>query len=333
MLNRTLPIIALCGCLVLAQPAPVFAQAPTEIPALDDLDEEQQRELASLIDLAEVTSKRGEFDKAITYFEEAYALFPHPQLLYRMAELHERKENYAEAADLYQRFADAMPDASEAPSARRKALEMREKSSALQARESADATSMRILTTPPGAQVFFAEQGLERLMGSSPTVDLPVRPGKYTVVLKLPGYRDKTVEIEVTAGQQLSREFDLEPLPDTSTDDAGGSGAAPWIMLGVGVAGTASAITFGLLFNDINRGPDKNLYTQDEFRKRQSYETATYVSGGVAIIGFAGALIFWLARDSSEASLELPGASRATVRGISPWWTRGGGGLGVELSF
>ena len=117
MQNRTLSIVALCGCLAFAHPAHVSAQAPAEIPELDDLDEQQQRELASLIDLAEANSERGELDKAITYFEEAYALFPHPQLLYRLAELHERKESYAEAADLYQRFATAMPDASEAPSA------------------------------------------------------------------------------------------------------------------------------------------------------------------------------------------------------------------------
>ena len=151
---KTLLHLALCASLIVGV-APAALAAP---PDYASLPEEKQRELASLIDLAEANAERGEHEKALGFFEDAYELFPHPQLLYRQALLHEELDQLELAATKYEQFSQELPEAPEAPSARRKALELREQLRQQRTQEELSQTSLRILTTPPGAQVYFSNE-------------------------------------------------------------------------------------------------------------------------------------------------------------------------------
>ncbi len=305
------------------------------IPSLDALDSEAQRELASLIDLAEANAKRNENEKAIDFFQQAFELFPHPQLLYRMAVVQERAGKLAAAADNYETFSRSMPDAAEAPSARRKALELREE---LRQREQQDRvadTSLRILSNPPGAQVYF-NGPTDRLMGSTPTVDLPVRPGKYTVIVKMEGYQTKEKRVEVKEGEHITERFALEVDPamvkEDPRKDKAGSGIAPWVMLGVGAAGLGGGIVTGVLWSNSYQGEDRQSYTEEEWRTTRTYEGLTYGFGGLAILGVTGALILWLTAERGyTADLDAP--TTTGVQAISPWMWRQGGGIHVEWRF
>lgn len=311
--------------LLLSTPA-----AHAEPPSVEELSEAQQRELASLIDLAEANVKRDENEKALVYFEEAYALFPHPQLLYRTAELHALLEQNEAAIADYKTFLKEMPDAPEAPAARRRSLELEEKVRQQRIAAERAGTSLRVLSSPPGARVFLNDTA-SRIKGSTPTVELPIaQPGTYTIIVQMEGYLELRDEVEIKAGDQVSKNYTLKRDPNAPVLKSGaakrrGPRPGPLIMLGVGTVGLAGAATFGVL-----RSQDTEL-TREEFKR---YDTLMYVSGGVALVGFGGALALWLAgRRGASAELMGPQARPARAHIFPIFSPTGERGVGVEMRF
>lgn len=78
-------------------PSVVFAQSVTE-----QVEELSQRAATAYQD--------GDFDRAIELFQEAYELQPVPNLLFNIAKVQEKKENWKEAITFYKEFIKA-PDA------------------------------------------------------------------------------------------------------------------------------------------------------------------------------------------------------------------------------
>src|SRR6185312_12206374 len=55
---------------------------------------------------------QGQYDEAIREFEAAYRLKPHPNVLYNIAQAHERLLEYAESVKWFERYLkEAPPDA------------------------------------------------------------------------------------------------------------------------------------------------------------------------------------------------------------------------------
>lgn len=73
--------------------------------------------------------------------------------------------------------------------------------------------TLEIATLPEGAEVFIGDESL----GFSPFIK-EMDAGTYTVVLKHPGYLNKTEEITLLAGETYPKEFILEAVSETPPD-------------------------------------------------------------------------------------------------------------------
>ena len=334
--RQVLTIFAVTAATSFAIPATSFAQDDAEegaLPSFDDLDESQQRDIGSLIELGESSVEKGEHEKAISYYEDAFKIFPHPRLNHTLGTLYDKTGNLEKSIENYERFVELMPEAPEALDTKRRLLELKEKLNANKRKEIPPNTSLRVLSNPPGAQVFINDPN-SRVSGTTPTVDLPVRPGEYTIYLKMDGYLTKTGKVNVGPGEQAVGNFTLAPDPRAArggdpsrTGPRRKSGsAAPWVLLGIGVAGAATAATFGVLWNRAEQNPQG--FTQEQ---SNTYLTMVYAGAGAAVLGFTGAAIFWIA-GSGTAELDAP-RTRPRVIGVGPMWVPGGRGAGFTVQF
>ena len=321
LMKRAWIHIIACACVALAPAAPAFAQS--DVPSLDDLSEDQQRQLANLYDLAESNAEGGEWRKALGYFQDAYEMFPHPRLLYQIARSHDKLGEEAAALNAYKRFVADLPDATEVPEAKRRIA-------SLQSKQTAAATSLRIKSSPAGAVVYLDDIA-NGAVGTTPTIDLPLEAKSYTIIVEMDGYLTSERTIELVPGAARTEEFTLQRDPNLKLDDPGagsgrGPGAAPVTLAVIGGVGLASAIGFGVLWAGV---ADPAACRADGCTSDEAvlYETMTYVSGGVAVLGFAGALLLW----------NRPGGMRSdrldTTPSVGAWAMPGGGGVSLQGRF
>ena len=178
--------IALLSCvLFLCIPALSSAQeAVPALPPLKDLPKETQQELLNLVELGEARYKAKDFAKSLEYFQDAYALYPHPRLLFRIASAHDGLDQKESAFEYYERFLHTQQDSADAPTARARAK-------ALRAGFDASLGTLRILSQPRGAVVYI-DSDRAKPKGTTPTVELPLAAGEHTVILKKDGYKPLT---------------------------------------------------------------------------------------------------------------------------------------------
>lgn len=70
------------------------------------------------VDRGIAAQSAGDYGAAITYYETAYQLIPHPVLLFNMAQAHRLAGHADQALALYERYLVAAPDGEQAPIAR-----------------------------------------------------------------------------------------------------------------------------------------------------------------------------------------------------------------------
>jgi iron complex outermembrane receptor protein len=113
VLLRTLLLGAIAMTLTpvraLAQPAP----APAPAPAVDKTKTAKQ-----YVDAGLAAQKSGDYDTALIFYSKAYALVPHPVLLFDMAQAHRLAGHIEQALALYAKYLAAVPNGSEAQMAR-----------------------------------------------------------------------------------------------------------------------------------------------------------------------------------------------------------------------
>lgn len=155
------------------------------------------------------------YAEALAEFEQAYALQPHPLVLYNLAGAHRALSQYDQAVDFYNRFLIEGPGkVSEAQLAR--------------GREELDdlirlVARVDVTTKPEGAQVLVDG----RTLGDTPLTEaLILGPGDHTVRATLDGHEPAERKIRVAAGDTLRVEFALEPVKVEAggTVEAGGGG-------------------------------------------------------------------------------------------------------------
>ena len=76
----------------------------------------------------------------------------------------------------------------------------------------AEGSASLVLSIDPPDSVIYLE---DHFLAPGPEVDgagngVPLAPGKHTITVARPGYRDKTVEIEVAPGESKQVELSLE---------------------------------------------------------------------------------------------------------------------------
>jgi tetratricopeptide (TPR) repeat protein len=166
--------LALSAC-ALALPTAAAAQP---IPELGDLTDKQQKILLGHLDRGRTLYENGEFVDALDAFQDAYAIFPHPDVLYRVAECQEKMGEDADAIANYKKFLRQSPDAPE-----RKRIEgvISVLERRLAKRQEA---RVYVRSEPPGARAYLGSVDL----GPTP-VGIPVTPGDYDIRVELEGYK------------------------------------------------------------------------------------------------------------------------------------------------
>ncbi len=150
-----------------AQPAPAPANPQTKAQA------------KKLVDDATVAFDAGDYDKAIELFKEAYALIPHSELMFNMAQAQRLAGRPEKAAPLYERYLELEPSGGQAGPARAALAEIK---AAAAARPSEPTTTEPGPTTPgPVKQGPPADGAVSAFRAPEPDepepADTTARPG------------------------------------------------------------------------------------------------------------------------------------------------------------
>ncbi|WP_428263884.1 PEGA domain-containing protein [Haliangium sp.] len=216
---RTILLTILCA-VVLSWAAPVLAQQGDPASAADEAGDqarsetrrERRRRRASERKLrreADRHFKNGvtlfddrKYAEALAEFEKAYALAPHPLVLYNLAGAHRALSQYDQAVDFYNRF---LHDGAGVVRDRALAKGRQELEELL-----ALVALVDIRTEPAGATVFT--DGRE--VGPSPLDDpLVLGPGDHVIEARLDGYDTAERELRVAAGDEVTVELTLTETP------------------------------------------------------------------------------------------------------------------------
>jgi len=121
---RTLLISCLGVSIAAAQPAPPPAKA---------------KAAKQYVDAGLAAQNTGDYDTAITFYEKAYELVPHPVLLFNMAQAHRLAKRDERALELYKKYLAADPKGAQAKTASEIVAEIEAKLAATKAAEQAEA--------------------------------------------------------------------------------------------------------------------------------------------------------------------------------------------------
>jgi tetratricopeptide (TPR) repeat protein len=306
LVAATFAIPAVQGSMSLA-----LAQDRGSAQAFEALSETQRREFISLIELGLSAYDRGDFNRALRHFTDAYDIFEHPDVLYRIALTQERLGNDAEALQAYRSFLEQVPDADE-----RGRIENTMR--VIEGRLAALASRIRILTEPAGAQVYINDVAAEPV-GATP-LELPIEADQYTVFVRHKGYKSVEEVIEVPRGQTVVLRYALAPL---EAGEAAKPSFAPAIVSGTLTLGAAalSAMYFVQMadhqrerqwlldrYARSERGDEVNVL-EEQIRTKK---LRGGVSAGVAGIGL-GATIYFVTRAMYAPTASLPPSTGWTV--------------------
>lgn len=147
----------------------------------------------------------SKFDEALIEFERAYALSPHPSVLFNIAASHRELSHYAESIQFYEQFL------AEAKGKVKDELLTRAQEELDEVRNRVGTVNLKI--QPDGVEVSI--DGRE--LGTTP-LDKPVvlGPGRHTFTLRAPSGKVETRRITLASGDMLPLEVDMRG-PDTGT--------------------------------------------------------------------------------------------------------------------
>ena len=167
----------------------------------------------------------GEYDKAIAEYEAAFALIPHPQMLFNLGQAHQRKGDKVKAAAHYDKY---LAIESKGPSVdqAREMLAMLKEAIAKDAAGPPPMAKVTVTSSPPGDVQIDG-----KLVGKSPYVG-EVMPGKHVFEVLRPGYLRHRETVEVKADQAYTVKASL--LVDQAAQSSWYK--SPWLWVGVGVA-------------------------------------------------------------------------------------------------
>lgn len=227
----TSPRLIFCGalCALLCAPATVSAQPA---PRLQDLSPAQQDQLLKDLETARAHYEAGRFTLAMELFEDVYTLFPHPDVLFRIAECQQKMGRPAAAAASYRAFLEQSPTVQD----RQTILDTID---ALEQQVQEQAPSALIVRSQPaGASVFLDGS----LRGITP-LSVELAPGAFTLEVRAPGHQPAQKAISLRRGNTLDLNFTLTPLPKDAAASSQPEQAPvkAWVLTGVGITALVSA--------------------------------------------------------------------------------------------
>ncbi len=200
----------------------LVALGATGVARADDKAQQAAEHFA----LADQAEKRQDWEAAILEYKQAYALKPHPSVLYNIARDYERLEEWAEAAEYYQRYLDDSKDASDRDKVTAKIETLRAKAEASRPPPTAGTGRLEVFANVDGADVKL--DGAK--IGVTP-FDGDVASGTHQLVLSLHGYRTAPRQVIVQSGGTETVRERLES--DGSGGGGGGGGEESKLRFGV----------------------------------------------------------------------------------------------------
>lgn len=148
--------------------------------------------------LAQSAEKRQDWQAAISEYQKAYKLSPHPSVLYNMALDYERLSKWRDAAQSFLRYLSGSPDAKDRDQVLARVEGLRQKPAWLS-----------VHCSPSGGTVYL--DGASR--GSCP-ISLPIGGGhSYQVAVETDGTRTPVRQVQTEFGENLTVTFDLASQP------------------------------------------------------------------------------------------------------------------------
>lgn len=182
--------------------SPVVAEGDPDA-LFDELSEEQEQQVIVLIDEGQQAYDDGEFDEARDDFEEVYELFPHPDVIYRIAQCYERLGDDELAIQRYRQFLEEVPDAPERGRVER-TIET------LEQELGDDLSTVRVQTAPSEAFVYVDDP--DTVPAGQTPVDVTLEPGTYRLYIEKPGHESLEEEVDVERGETVRIRVDLSEV-------------------------------------------------------------------------------------------------------------------------
>lgn len=280
---------------------PVFAQD------INTLSEEQRTLLGRLFTDARTAYEARDYPTSIARLEDAYALLPEPNILYRIAEMREELGERDAAIDYYTRYYNARPDAPNAAVVKTRIDRLKAEQEAARPKTA----RLTIDSLPQGARVYL--NTVER-KGSTP-VEIDVPPGTHTVRLELQGHQDSSRTIDVEAGELRTFDFRLRPIEVTAPVVPDEPSVIPWVVGGFGVASGIASTVFFFLAADKQDTLDAwddarpNVIRPAEYDtvldQELTYRALAWTTAGVAAASLITAGIWWWADSDTEPTVLL----------------------------
>jgi tetratricopeptide (TPR) repeat protein len=258
--------------------------------------------------------RAGRYDEAVGAFLEADRLVPSAALSFNIARAYEQLDDTSNALRWYRDYLRRDPQAKNAAEVRARidALALKLSQTGLQ--------QLTVLSVPSGATVSIDGSPI----GVTPfTGELP--PGKHSVMLGLPGYREVSSEVLLASHLPSELNLALEPRADNEstsrTSELGRVGAdrpegprrfgvAPWLVAGTGVLSLGGALGFELARRADERtarGAPSQLEFKEQMEDAKRHQTAARVllgvGGGLVVTG--GVMLIFNDRSKARAQMGL----------------------------
>ncbi len=291
--------------------------ALAQTPDIEALSEAQREELLKQLERGRVLYEEELYAHALDAFEAAYAIFPHPDVRYRIAKCQDEIGRDEEALVSYRDYLAQSPEAPDRG-------EVEARISALERLQRERAPALVVTTRPAGAQVSIGAEA----RGTTP-LTLNLAPGTYTVRVTLPGHSAEQRQVLIQYGRDANLTLTLQPEVVGALDphDSGSGAALPWVFGGIGAAGALTAITcfalYGGAASDVSNYDEQRgaITRPDDYNERvearNRYGTIALVATGVSVAAFGVATALWLSDD----------------RPVAAWASPEGAGVQVHLSF
>ncbi|MBA3541037.1 MAG: hypothetical protein H0T79_15610 [Deltaproteobacteria bacterium] len=144
----------------------------------------------------QAAEQRGDWQSAIAEYEQAYALAPHPSVLFNLAHAHEQLEGYRRAAEFLRKYLADNPDAEDRAVVQQRIVDLRDRSSRL-----------RVISTP-GAELRV--DGVAR--GATPA-EIEIASGSHTAHVTFEDRSSAPVTFTVEYGEPHDLTLAVRPAP------------------------------------------------------------------------------------------------------------------------
>jgi hypothetical protein len=218
----------------------------------------------ALFDKGVADMQAGHFESACPALEESQQLDPHPGTLFTLAECQNKWGKVASAVAHYQDYIGMVPRLPAAQQTRHRDRVATSNEQLNRLRPTVPKLTLSLpANAPPGTTV--TRNGVD-LQGAALGIALPVDPGEYVIVTRVPGGEDHSITVKIALGEakRVQLEVRLKPAapaagatPEkgaesteagTSSSESHGASRTPaYVAGGIGIAGIALGSITGVL--------------------------------------------------------------------------------------